>query len=74
MDAGKTLDRRAIEPDPFLHGFLQPPRGDGNAFDGAHDVRELQADELDTISHYLTTFSKSAFFVSLESMSFSYVY
>src|SRR5690606_29706278 len=48
-DAGKAGDRRAVEPDAVGQGLADLTLRNGDVLDDAHDVGELQADELDAI-------------------------
>ena len=48
-DAGKALDRRAVEPDPMAEGIFKLTGGEGHGFGHAQDIGKLEIDKGDAL-------------------------
>ena len=48
-DAGKALDRRAIEPDPMTKGIFQLTGREGHGFSHTQNIGKLEIDKGDAL-------------------------
>ena len=54
VGAGESQDRRAVEPLATLQSHIELSHRYGDTLDNAHDVGELQVDELDAVVGHTT--------------------